>query len=967
MKVFFFALLIFWGSYQAVAQNPLLHQHVQEQEIWVDSVYNSLSLEEKIGQLFIVDVFTEKGEPYLSKIEQLIKEHQIGGVIFSKGGPHRQAKAHNQLQSVSKIPLLVTMDAEWGLAMRLDSTYAFPWNMTLGAVKDLKTIEKVGYQIGKHNNRLGVHMNFAPVVDLNTNPDNPIIGNRSFGEDKYRVAKTAKAFMNGMHQANVLSNVKHFPGHGDTDQDSHLTLPSIQFTEDRIKSIELYPFKQLFKSGTHSVMIAHLNVPSLIKEKDLPTSLSAEVVTDLLKEELQFEGLIFSDALNMKGVSNFSEPGQVDLKAFQAGVDVMLISEDIPKAIRVFRKALEQGEISEERLAHSVKKILQAKFLLGLNKANSKFVDEENLYNDLNTTRNKVIEEEVFTKAITLLKNDMNALPIQPIKEESIAYLHLGDASGQSFFNTLNKFKKVDYLDDQVISSLLPKLQQYDRVIVGHHKSDANPWKSYHFSETDLTLLHAIAKESNVILVNFTSPYALKKIESFIHFDAVLQVYQNKDIAQTVAAQSVFGANTISGSLPVSIGNVFHVGSGIKMNRNSILGYAYPENVGVSGELSNKLDSIANNILENEMTPGFQLLVGRKGKIIHQKSYGYHTYDQQIPVTNTSIYDLASLTKILATLPLLMQIYENGDFDFESTLGDMLPNLVGTNKADLKLKNVFSHYAGLQAWIPFFAETIDNFDDYYSQIKTEENTIQVAKNMFLKTSYVDSIYHKVIDSEVKSKLSYKYSDLPFYMAKEYIELYFGDQMEHLIQDYFYTPMNLRHLTYHPLEKFHLNQIVPSENDILWRNQVVHGYVHDQGAAMLGGVGGHAGVFGNAEDVAKMLFLYLNNGKYAGKQLIQEQTINTFNTCYFCEDEVRRGVIFDKPQLKESGPTCGCVSFESFGHSGFTGTYAWADPEEEIIYVFLSNRTFPSAENKKLIKENIRTEIQQLIYDSLIDD
>ncbi len=966
MKTFFVALIVFLGIYSVHAQNPLLHQQPEKQKAWVDSVYNSLSIKEKIGQLFIVDVFTEKGEQHISKIENLIKNHQIGGVIFSKGGPNRQAKAHNQFQKVSKVPLLITMDAEWGLAMRLDSTYAFPWNMTLGAVKDLKVVEKVGKQIGKHNNRLGVHVNFAPVVDLNTNPDNPIIGNRSFGEDKYRVSQTALAFMNGMHQANVLSNLKHFPGHGDTDQDSHLTLPSIQFSEDRIKSIELYPFKQLFKSGSHSVMIAHLNVPSLVKEKDLPTSLSAEVVTHLLKEELKFEGLIFSDALNMKGVSNFSEPGEVDLIAFKAGVDVMLISENIPKAIQLFKEAYEEGEITEDRLAHSVKKILEAKYLVNLHQEENKFVNEVNLYEDLNEVTNQAIDEEVFSKAITLLKNDMGTLPIQPIKKEAIAYLHLGDAPGQTFFNSLNKFKKVDYLDDQVLSTLIPKLKQYDRVIVGHHKSDTNPWKNYQFSETDLELLNTIAKEINLVLVNFTSPYALKEIESFIHFEAVLQVYQNKEIAQYVAAQSIFGANSIEGSLPVSIGKVYHVGSGIKMNRNSVLGFAYPQNVGFSGSLSKKIDSLANYTLQEEMTPGFQLLVARKGKIVHQKSYGFHTYNQQIPVTNNSIYDLASLTKILASLPLMMQIYENGDFDFDSTLGDLLPNLVDTNKANLKLKNVFSHYAGLQAWIPFFAETIENFQDYYTSVKTKENTIQVANNMYLKTTYVDSIYQKIRDSEVNSKLTYKYSDLPFYMAKDYIEFYFGDRMEHLIQDYFFEPMKLKHLTYHPLEKFDLNQIVPSEDDRIWRNQIVHGYVHDQGAAMLGGVGGHAGVFGNAEDVAKMLYLYLNKGKYSGKQFIKEETINTFNTCYFCEEEVRRGFVFDKPQLKDSGPTCGCVSLESFGHSGFTGTYAWADPEEEIIFVFLSNRTFPIAENKKLIKENIRTEIQQLIYDSILD-
>jgi len=459
---------------------------------WVDSVYHSLSLDQKIGQLFVVDVFSNKDKAHFEYIKSLIRNEHIGGLIFSKGGPVRQAHLTNEFQSISKTPLLISMDAEWGLAMRLDSTYAFPWNMTLGAIQDDALVEKTGYLMGKHAKRLGVHMNFAPVVDINTNPKNPIIGNRSFGERKENVARKSIALMKGMHRAGTLTNAKHFPGHGDTDQDSHKTLPSISFSEERIKSVELFPFEAIFEEGVTSVMVAHLNVPSLEKKDKLPTSLSYQVVTELLQEELGYEGLIFTDALNMKGVSEYDQIGDVDLMAFLAGNDVMLISESVPKAKKVFIKAYENGQLTEERLAKSVKKLLLAKYKAGLHfKA---FVGVENLVEDLLDKESEDLERQLFEATITVVKNDLGILPLTKTAQR-IGYLNLGKESGDSFHAMARNYHPVVQLDKGQIDQ---QIQQIDHLIIGYHQSDATPWKSFGMTEEEIELIDQLAKQKTI-------------------------------------------------------------------------------------------------------------------------------------------------------------------------------------------------------------------------------------------------------------------------------------------------------------------------------------------------------------------------------------------------------------------------------------------------------------------------------------
>ena len=969
---YFCTLLVFCSTLTLLAQapsSPLDSSNKSSQKSWVDSTYNALSLKEKIGQLFMVQVFSNQDKATKKLILNQIKNYHIGGIIYSKGGPVRQAHLNNELQSASKIPLLVGMDAEWGLSMRLDSTYAFPWNMTLGAIKDLDLIRKTGQHIGEHCKRLGVHINFSPVVDINTNPKNPIIGNRSFGEDKEAVSSRSLAFIAGMQEAGVMANAKHFPGHGDTDSDSHKTLPTINFSQQRIDSLELYPYKKLFSKGLSSVMVAHLNVPSLDARSNYPSSLSYPIVTELLKEKLGFKGLIFTDALDMKGASNFSNPGEVDLLAFLAGNDVMLMSADVSQGIAALQRAVESGVISEQRLAHSVKKILSAKFKVGLTQY--KPINTDNLVADLNRKRDDVLYQKLMENAITLVQNKNDILPIKDLELHKIAYVNMGEADASPFLKILNKYTQVDSVSAYNLDELVSDLSQYNTVIVGLHTSNASPWKAYQFTHKELVWLYEIARTNRVVLTIFAKPYALNDFKSFANFESIVMAYQNSSIAQQTAAQIIFGGLAAKGKLPVSINSVFKVGHGISTPAIDRLSYGLPESVGMDSTRLHKIDSVAAYAVDEQMTPGIQLLVARKGKVIYEKCFGHHTYNKTTKVKLNDLYDVASLTKILATLPLLIELVDQGVIQLGSTLGELLPVYKGSNKESITVQEMLSHYAQLKPWIPFYVSTLDSITQkpnptFYKSNQTKEFSIQVSKDLYLRNDFKDSIQSKIIESELLDKKKYRYSDMPYYMLKSIIEKQYSQPLDELVQQRLFKSLGANLSTYKPLEKFSIQQLVPTEIDDYFRYDKVQGYVHDMGAAMQGGVGGHAGLFSNANDTAKLMQLYLQKGVYGNKRYFSSHTFDKFNTCHYCDQDNRRGIGFDKPQLEDEGPTCGCLSMRSFGHSEFTGTYAWADPDKEIVYVFLANRTFPKSDANRLLKENIRTEIQRLIYESIIE-
>ncbi|MGB3151258.1 MAG: glycoside hydrolase family 3 N-terminal domain-containing protein [Maribacter sp.] len=962
-------LLLLIGFFCLYGQNPLVTSDSLSQAEWVDNKYSQMTLEQKIGQLFMVSVASNQSPKATNQIKQLIREQSIGGVIFSKGTPVRQAEICNEFQEVSKIPLLVGMDAEWGLAMRLDSTYAFPWNMTLGAIEDNGIVEKVGYRIGIHAKRLGVHINFAPDIDINTNPKNPIIGNRSFGENREVVAEKGIAFMKGMENAGVLSSGKHFPGHGDTSVDSHNELPIIPFTMARLDSLELYPFKRLIKDGLSSIMVAHLEVPAMELREGLPSSLSEQIISGILKEELGFEGLVFTDALNMQGVTKFGDKGDVELAAFIAGNDMLLMPQNILEAKEKLLNAYNRGRISERRLAISVKKILMAKYKVGLH--NYRPIEKNNLFEDLNSLKDDLIYEEAIENAITVVKNNFDLLGIKNLENKKIAYVKFGDAPNDAFIEELNKYTSVTQINGSDIEVLKTKLSAYNLIIIGHHKSNESPWKSYEFSKTELTWLQEIANQrtSNLILCVFAKPYTLSTVSTFKSIDAVVMSYQNSDMAQRKTAQLLFGAIPALGKLPVTASPEFPSGVGLQLKDLKRLGYSFPERVGISSKKLQTIDRLMQNGLDSLMFPGAQVLVSRRGKVIYNKSFGKPTYSSENSIKGDDIYDLASLTKILATLPMLMKMEEEGKITLNDTFEELVPSYSDTEIKNVTVLKALSHYGRLPAWIPFYVRTLDKnrkpSKEFYRNTLVPGFSTKVAENLYLTDAYTDSIYNRIGRQDLKSN-RYRYSDVPYYVMKKYIEDTYEESLDKLTQEFLYSRIGANYTSYNQLGKFPKNKIVPSEEDKYYRYQTVHGYVHDMGAAMQGGVGGHAGLFSNANDIAKIMQMYLQDGYYGGTGFFDSRTVKKFNTCYFCDKNVRRGVGFDKPQLEKSGPTCGCVSRKSFGHSGFTGTYTWADPEEEIVYVFLSNRTYPTASNTLLVKSALRTRIQQAIYDAILN-
>jgi len=652
-----------------------------------------------------------------------------------------------------------------------------------------------------------------------------------------------------------------------------------------------------------------------------------------------------------------------------AGNVVLLISEDVPTGVSKIIDAYNKGEITEGRLEHSVKKILQAKYKVGLN--NYKPVGTYNLVNDLNRLKDNVLQEELVENSITLVKNKTDLIPLQDLDIKDIAYVHMGDDSGSVFLEELKKYTKVHEIKSDQLYDLIKQLNNYNTVIIGLHRSNDSPWKSFKFTNKELVWLYEIARTNTVILDVFVKPYALNDLHSIENIESIIVSYQNSELAQQKSAQIIFGALGAKGKLPVSIGENFSIDEGISTNSISRLGYSTPESVGMSTEKLSKIDSIANIAVNHRMTPGIQLLVARKGKVVYNKNFGKHTYEGPDKVKYEDIYDVASLTKILATLPLLMELEERGSVTLDTKLSRMLNGFDESNKSNITIKQMLSHYARLKPWIPFYHATLDSVTKkpspkYYKTTYDDNFNIKVGNDLYLRSDYQDTIIKTIKDSDLLRRLRYRYSDLPYYLLKKFIEEFYDKSLDKLVQEHFYRSLGANNTMYNPNNLVSNKNIIPTEIDDYYRYQEIKGYVHDMGAAMQNGVGGHAGIFSNANDVAKIMQMYLQKGFYGGKRYFKPETIDKFNKCYYCGNNNRRGIGFDKPQLGEEGPTCGCISMTSFGHSGFTGTYAWADPEEEIVYVFLANRTYPRAENNILLREDIRTKIQRLIYEAIIE-
>jgi beta-N-acetylhexosaminidase len=927
---------------------------------WVDSVFKSLSKEEKIAQLMVVRAHSNLGPEHVAKVVEEVSKYNVGALCFFQGGPIRQANLTNYYQSIAKTPLMITIDGEWGLGMRLDSVTKFPYQLTLGAINDDKIVYQMGQAVGEQMKRIGVHVNFAPVVDVNNNPDNPVIGYRSFGEDKFKVARFGVAYMKGMQEAGIMACAKHFPGHGDVNVDSHLDLPVINKSIEQLDSLELYPFRQLFNNGVGSVMIAHLSIPAIDTTEHLPTSLSRNNVHELLQDKLGFKGLSFTDALEMKGVSKYFPGGEAAVLALIAGNDMLCLPEDVPAALDAIQTAIKQKRLKWKDIDGKVKKVLLAKYNLGLNKA--QVVDTTNLLADLNAKTDN-IRKQVARSSVTVMNNKTGFFPM--FHRGKIAYVGIGaDSTDMGKRMKEEMHADVYYLNykdsTDRTNALLDSIRtgKYEKLIIGIHNINTRPAKNYGISVSSLALWDSLQANNSATFV-FGNVYAAA---NFCNAANLVAMHQDDDITQHTAVDFLEGKIAARGTLPVTVCGIPY-GSGVVIRRFLPVG---------TSPAWLAIDSIVNDGLAKRAYPGCEVLAIQNGEIKYHKAFGHIEFDpRSLPITLESIYDLASVTKISATTVSLMKLYEQGKIGLDNTLGDYLPFTRGTDKAGLKIREVLLHQAGLNPYISFYNETIDPqtkmpSPEFYSDKRDSFFTIPVARNVWLRRDWNDTMLKRIVQSKLGPTPKYVYSDNDFILLGKVVEAVSGMPLDQFAQKTFYNPLGMTTTGFKPWQRFGLERTVPTEEDKYFRRQLLRGYVHDEGAAMFGGVSGHAGLFSNAYDLSLLYQMLLNGGELNGERYLKPETIKLFTA--YSSDISRRGLGFDKPEKDNAGraePYPSVLSSPStFGHTGFTGTCVWVDPQSKLVYIFLSNRVYNTRDNNLLGKLNIRGKIQDAIYKAL---
>lgn len=944
-----------------------------DQQAWVDSVFASMSTDQKIGQIFMVRAFSKPDPIEASRIVSIIDSFHVGGMCFFQGNPTRQAELTNLYQSVSKLPLFIGIDGEWGLGMRFpESVMKFPKQLTLGAISDDSLIYKMGCQIAQQCKRLGVHFNFAPVVDININAENPVINERSFGEDKFYVTSKAIAYMKGLQDNGIIATAKHFPGHGDTNADSHFELPVLNHTIDRLQEVELFPFKALINEGVASIMVGHLHIPQLDDRAHRSASLSYSIVTELLRHQLGYEGLIITDAMEMKGITKHFLYGQAEVEAFLAGCDIILMPDNLPAAFSMFKAYLAEGKILPSRLDESVKRILAAKYKANLHKTNTIYTGA--IIPVLNSNENVALKSLLIESALTLATDEFNVLPFEAYHSSKMMTLSIGLPLNNTFHKRLEDYhtfthftikKEIPILDRQKV---ITEAANYEYAIISLHDMSRSPEKGFGITKESIGLIKELATKTKVILVIFGSPYALKYFEQI---PTIVVAYEDDDLFHDITAQSLFGVSAFNGRLPVTASTKFTLAGGLSKNKLGTLGYSVPERVGLQTKVLDKIDQLASELIANKAAPGCVVLVAKDNRIIYNKAFGNQKYDDKLPLLVDDVFDVASLTKILATTLGIMKLYDGGHIDVNDTLVKYIPQLKNTNKADITIADAMAHQARLVPFIPFYKETMSKQKNktlpstkYYRTSASKEFPIRISKKMFLKATYVDTIWKKIYESPLRDKEGYKYSDLGFYFMKKVIENASKTKLDQYIDKQIYQHLGLQNTTFNPTDKIPIARIVPTEKDNYWRSQLVHGTVHDMGAAMLGGVGGHAGLFSNANDIATIMQMLINNGGYGGHKFFEESTVDLFTTRYY--KSTRRGLGFDLQDLDHAAGDnmSKLASPKTFGHTGFTGTCAYADPENKLIYIFLSNRTYPTMENNLLHKNDYRTKIQNIIYEAM---
>jgi len=946
---------------------------------WVDSVFKTLTNDQKIAQLMVVrmssiDATTRKVIFYDKEVEEMIRKYNVGGICLFQGGPLSQAGYLNYFQHIAQTPVLICIDAENGVGMRMDSVTGLPRQMMLGAVQDPALIYQYGKIVGEQCKRIGIQVDYAPVVDINNNPDNPVINDRSFGEDKFKVAAYGVQYMKGLQDAGVMACAKHFPGHGDVSVDSHLDLPVINKTKKQLDSLELYPFKELFKNGVGSVMIAHLYIPDIDNTPYRATSLSYNNVTKLLRKKLKYNGISFTDALEMKGVAKYFPEGEASVQSLIAGNDMLCLPGDIPGSIQKISEAIEQRKLKWKEINARVKKVLFAKYYYGL--ANWQPINTDHLTEDLNKDV-KEMRKKVAENALTLLRNDEpSVFPLPVSSKRKIAYVGIGLTGDNEFARRMrNDYHAHVYYFDYTLDSakaiataeLLKS--RYDVVVIGLHNYNRFPANNFGISKPAIFLLQELQQQNKTVTLAFGNPYVIK---NFCDAKTLVACYEDDEITQSTAVDLLNGKFSAKGKLPVTICESLKYGYGI-INSSRLLPTVTPAILGFKADRLMVIDSVCKEAIVKQALPGCVVLVAKDGKILYEKAFGNLTYDKTEPVYPETMYDLASVTKICATTMAVMKLYDEGKLDLQKTLGDYLPWVRGSNKESLKIWDVLLHQAGLKAFIPFYQQTISKTKEgipipgIYSWKPDSLHRVRVAENLFMNADWQDTMYLRILQSEVGPLGKYIYSDNDFIFMGKIVEAITGMTLDQYVKITYYDPLGLTTTGFKPRERFSLNLIAPTEQEAVFRRQLLRGDVHDPGASMLGGVAGHAGLFSDAYDLAVLEQMLLNGGLSNGRRYLKKQTIDFFSAYH--SDSSRRGLGFDKPEKdnatsKDPYPSV-FASPQTFGHTGYTGTCVWVDPKYNLIFIFLSNRVNPGGgENTKISTLNVRRSIFDAIYKAM---
>lgn len=955
----------------------------QECKEWVETRLQGMSLKEKIGQLFIHTVAPQDTEPNRRNIRNAVKEYKVGGLLFSGGQLSTQVVLTNFAQEMAETPLLMTFDGEWGLAMRLKGTPSFPKNRVLGCIQDNELLYEYGLEVARQCREIGVHVNFAPVADVDNNPLNPVINTRSFGGDPKNVADKVIAYSRGLEEGGVLSVSKHFPGHGDTNVDSHKALPVLNFSRERMDSIELYPFRQAIQAGLGGIMVGHLEVPAFSKK---PASISTEILS-LLQDELGFKGLAFTDALEMKGISN--NPN-LCAQTLIAGNDMLLAPRNLKRELDGVLNAVKNGQLTEEQITEKCRKVLTFKYALGLHQR--QFVQLSGLEQRLNHPGVQQLMDRLEKAAVTVVSNDGGILPLD-VDQKKVAVLNIGTpAKGKAFYNQLKKYMQVDCIQahPDSITSISKRLGNYEKVIVAIHTEKYAAYQS---------MLSTLSARLPLVYVYLTPMKRIyNKGNNWKKAAAVVMGHSGSVAVQHFVADVLMGREKATGRLSVEVKDYRKPGEGVVVDLKTTKVYR-PEDYGMNADVLARIDEIALEGIKAKAYPGCQILILKDGAPVYDKCFGTFTYGDSRKVTSDDIYDIASLTKTTATLLAVMKLYDQGKFGLTDPISKYVPVLQGSPKGRITIEDLLYHQSGLPGSWPFYREAIndssytgaffkarldanhhqqvdrrlyvvDEFkykDEYVSSLRSEEYPLQVAEGVFVNPAFPERILEMIASDEIPLRdRRYRYSCLNFVLLKEMVEQISGMPMDKYLDQEFYAPMGMQHTLYSPLSRFKPEQIVPTvQKDYLRGRKELRGYVHDEIAAFMGGVSGNAGLFSNAHDVGKVYQMLAEMGQYDGKRYLSLETCQLFMNRK--SRLSRRGLGFDKPDAAPGkGPCADEAPLEVVGHTGFTGTCAWTDAKNGLVFVFLSNRIYPRPfDHKALMSLNIRPRIQQVMYQALM--